>query len=127
MSIGSQSESDGGFVLADALTALSILSTTIALGLGTASVAHKISHAVAETREARVSLAYLMDRPMPEMRDDTSMDGQFRWRLSLNPTGQSRFGGAASLCDRTAEVTSLVSHKTYKATRLQVCPPKPGT
>ena len=114
-------DSKGGFAVVDALTALTILATTIALTIGAADVARRLAASALESRLARGALDYLTVEPISKTGVRTGRDSRFDWALSLAPY-DARGADGVVICRRTMELRSRTSGRGFEAATLEPCP-----
>jgi hypothetical protein len=109
-----------GFAAIDALVALLLLASTIALALTAVHVGRRAALAAVEAREASALLAYLLDQPRHSHGTIRVVDLKFVW--SIQSDRPLRALGGLSTCRQAAQVTALSSGRTYTATSMTVCP-----
>lgn len=110
---------EAGYAAVDALTALMILTTTIALALTATAQARRVAVAAQETQRAQAMLAYLFEAVDSQGARNGRMDG-FAWRMDIAP--MSSGGEGPSLCRRSLEVRALASRRAYTAMTVSPCP-----
>jgi hypothetical protein len=109
----------------DALVALAILATTIALGMEALIAARRVALATDETQRAGVLLEYLLAR---ETRLDSSETGSlsgFNWRTRRTYLPADPGAPGLTLCRGWAGATATRSGRRYILATLSFCiPPK---
>jgi hypothetical protein len=108
---GAIPEREAGFAAVDALTALAILATTIALSISALSVARRASVAASETNAARTTLLQVLgDAPrLPGVYSGTI--GAFDWSLRIHE--ETPPNSPARLCRQRASLHGRVSGRSY--------------
>lgn len=104
----------------DALTALAILATTIALSLPALSVARRAAEASAEARAAKTALTAILNQTPRAPGSYTGVLAHFDWSLLVNQeTGTSL---PVRLCRQEASLRSRTSGRRYVFESRSTCP-----
>lgn len=118
---GATLKGEAGFAALDALTALAILATTIALSMSALSVARRASLAASESNAARTMLLLLVNEPLKPPGTYSGVVGRFDWTLRV--TDESAPASPVHLCRQAASVTGRTSDRRYDLERHRPCPP----
>jgi hypothetical protein len=119
--MGATERDEAGFAAVDALTALVILSTTIALSIGALSSARKIQQAASETSAARAALQLLVVEASRPPGDYSGVSGQFDWTIHVSElAGPST---SLKLCQQAASIRPRTGHRRYDLETQRPCPP----
>jgi hypothetical protein len=114
---------DAGFVAVDALVALAILSTTIALSIQSADVARRTADRAAETHRAKAVLQQLLKDADAAPGVAAGRSGALDWRRTVAPiplgVGQT---AATRLCRHSVEVRPGDAPRVYRASTVRLCP-----
>lgn len=120
-------DAESGFVAVDALVALAILSTTVALSIRTADTAWRTSDLAVETRNAQAVLEQALEYPAASPGSVSGRSGAFDWKVVISPmplpAGASQ---ADRLCQHFVEVRAGDSRRTFHASTVKACPPQEG-
>jgi hypothetical protein len=116
------SSASPGFAAVDALVALAVLATTVALSLTAADTARRAAALAGETRGAEVLMRRLVYAPAEALGVRTGRTRDFAWsvRLAAEPSTAPEIPA----CRRRVEVTGLGSGRTYAGSMLEPCPPR---
>lgn len=106
---GRAGEADAGFAATDALVALLILSTTLALVLGGVTTGRHLSEVADQTEEAARLGRAIFTRNAEGSRQVEGRTARFAWRLESQP-----LGGRAELCAKDLSLRSLKDGRTYR-------------
>lgn len=120
-------EPTAGFAAVDALVALTILTSTIALTLGATQVARRAATSALETRRADDLLQYVL---LSSPRRVGSLTGQaegFDWRLETQISAISAGAAAPPICTRAAEARASRSGRRYHLATAEICAPDERT
>ena len=115
-----------GFAAVDALVALTILASTLALGLEALISTRRVAFSASETRQAQVLLEHLVAR---ETRSGLSEAGSLagvNWRTSTSYLPADPGAWGLSLCRRLAQATSARSGRRYTLATAGFCRPAKG-
>lgn len=110
-----------GFAAVDALVALTILATTIALSLEAATTAAQAAAAANEVRQANTLLQYLLQS---RASDDAGRSEQFAWRVEVKASDAAQAGSPFQLCRHAAVARGRRSGRSYALVTLTACPAK---
>ncbi len=115
----------GGFAAVDALVAVTILSSSLALSLTAAEIGLRASRTAAETRDAEMILRGGLESTAGQAGAWSGQARGMTWRV------EAHFADAASLrrggpCARTASVKATGGGRTYRMTTMDACLPEGG-
>lgn len=113
---------DEGFAAIDAMVALAILATVVALCLVAGHTAVRLSAAAAETRQAEGELRYLLAAAPRGIGAVSGRGAGFDWQVVTRSVMQSA-QGTIRVCERTAVVRSLATQRGYRIGADEACPP----
>lgn len=113
-------QDDAGFAAVDALTALVILSTTIALSIGALSSARKIGQAATEASAARTTLQLIIAEPSRLPGSYAGVSGNFDWTLQV--TDESAPSAPLRVCAQKASVRPWLGGRRYELETRRPCP-----
>ncbi len=114
-------QDDAGFAAVDALTALVILSTTIALSIGALSSARKIQQAATEAGAARTALQLIIAEPSRLPGSYAGVSGDFDWTLLVSEEGAP--SAPLRICAQKASVQPRLGRRRYELETRRPCPP----
>lgn len=106
----------------DALVALVVLSTTIALALQAADTARRAARQAAEMRRAEALMRHLLDGPVSTPGTRKGAAGELDWRVVVTASA----AGASSetrICELRVELRGRASRRAYVGQTVEVCPP----
>ena len=111
-----------GFAAVDALVALAIFATTIALVLRCVDTARHIALAAAETRRANVLGQYLLESSPKAAGSWAGRSDGFVWRINVtNSTVDNQ--PQIRLCRQSVGLRAAGSGRRYGLATTQICPP----
>jgi hypothetical protein len=114
----------GGFAAVDALVAVTILSSSLALSLMAAQIGARASRTAGEIRDAELLLRDRLEGTARQAGAWRGRDQGLDWRVEAPPS-QTEPAQRAAPCVRTASVTAA-SGRTYRMVTVQTCLPKVG-
>ena len=118
-------DEEGGFAAIDALVALMILATTIALCLRAVETARKAAVAANETRYATQLLRDLLDASPRKLGTLMGHTPDFAWRLDMSPAFTALELPGGTLCERSAKLVNIDSGRAYSLATTEACPKAP--
>lgn len=110
-----------GFALVDALTALVMLATVIALALSVVGTSRRLAAAASETHQAVTALNYLLVLPLQSQIARSGESSAFTWRVALASASAPAHLGVP-MCQRSVVLQSRKSQRGYQAESLEPCP-----
>jgi hypothetical protein len=113
---------DEGFAAVDALVALTIFATTIALVLQGAHTARRLAEAAAETRQATALGQYLLGTAPKAPGVSSGRSDGFVWKVNVAASPAPGLAQVA-LCHRSIELTGAASGRRYAFSTADICPP----
>jgi len=108
-----------GFAAVDAITALAILATTIALSISALSVGRRAAMSAAETEQAQTSMLALLDQSVPAEGVSSGSLSDFDWSIAATPTERSLT--PVSVCRVDVSLRSRISGRRYRFFSHKVC------
>lgn len=108
----------------DAVVALTILATSIALVLQNAGTAKHLAEAARETEDARTLGMFLLETAPGAPGVTTGRSGAFAWAMSVTTASVAPFA-QVRLCRRRVEVTALATTRRYVMATSSICPVQP--
>lgn len=111
-----------GYAAVDAIVALTILATTLALAVGAAASARRAAQVAVEVQGATTLLRRLVDSPVSA--EEAGRVPMFDWRVSVEPMPGAWPDAAIQLCRRTAEARARRSGRRYHFASIVACPMK---
>ncbi|MGR4866927.1 hypothetical protein [Caulobacter sp. LARHSG274] len=119
------SQDQGGFAAVDALVAVTILSSSLALSLTAAEIGLRASRTAAETRDAEMILRGGLESTAGQAGAWSGRALGMAWRVEAHFTDAAflRRGGP---CARTASAKATGSGRTYRMTTMDACLPEGG-
>lgn len=120
--VAGAAHADDGFAAVDALVALTIFATTIALVLQGAHTARRLADVAAEMRQATVLGQYLLETAPKTPGVSSGRSDGFVWKADV---AASPAPGLAQveLCRRSVELTGAASGRRYAFSTADICPP----
>lgn len=119
---GGGRESSAGFAAVDALTALAILATTIALSIVALSVARRAAAAAAESGAARAVLLMILNEPPRPAGEYTGVSGAFDWALQVRV--ESPPSAPMRICAERASARLRSGGRRYDLETRRPCAPE---
>jgi hypothetical protein len=115
----------GGFAAVDALVAVTILSSTLALSLTAAEIGTRASRTAGETRDAELMLRGRLEDTAGQIGVWSGHAQGLDWRVEahLPDNAVAQRGGP---CVRTALAKSMRSGRTYRVATADTCLPREG-
>lgn len=110
-----------GFAAVDALTALAILATTIALSIGALSVAKRAAAAAQEATLARATLLMVLSDPSRPVGVYSGASGAFDWTLEVR--AESPPSTPIQVCAEQAIVRARKDGRRYDLETRRPCAP----
>jgi hypothetical protein len=107
----------------DALVALTIFATTIALVLQNASTARRLAEAASETRQAAALGQYLLETTIKTPGLSSGRSAGFLWKVNVVATPAAGLA-QVELCKRSASLTAASSGRRYALATAEICPPR---
>ena len=114
-------EGTRGFAAVDALVALAILASTIALALQALASARHVAVAAAETQRAQVLLRYLLAPLRVSRASEAGSRSGFNWRTGTIYLPADGGAPGLTLCRRWAGATSARSGRRYALATAGFC------
>lgn len=116
------SEGQGGFAAVDALVAVTILSSSLAMSLTAAEIGARASRTAGETRDAELLLRDRLESTAGQAGVWSGRDQRLNWRVEahVSDAGPARL---AAPCVRTA-YAKAASGRTYRLATIDICAPK---
>lgn len=113
-------QGQGGFAAVDALVAVTILSSSLALSLAAAEIGARASRTAGETRNAELTLRGRLEATKGQVGVWSGRTQDLDWRVEahLSDTGLNRRAGP---CARTAAATSIRSGRIYRLATVDTC------
>jgi hypothetical protein len=118
-------EGQGGFAAVDALVAVTILSSSLALSLTAAEIGARASRTAGETRDAELMLRGSLEVTAGRIGVWTGRVPGLTWRVEAHRSGDA-VAQRAGPCVRTASATSIRSGRTYHIATVDTCLPEDG-
>jgi hypothetical protein len=118
-------EGQGGFAAVDALVAVTILSSSLALSLTAAEIGMRASRTAGETRDAELVLRGRLEDTAGQAGVWSGRVQGLSWRIEAHRSDDAVIERAGP-CVRTASATSTRSGRTYRLTTVDTCPPEAG-
>jgi hypothetical protein len=116
---------ESGFAAVDALVALTILATTLALGIAAVSAADRDARGADALQRASALERSLIDDP--EITESTNgREGDFDWRIDIDGPPAVTSAGGLGLCQRHVDLKSHNSGRHYALASASLCAPKVG-
>jgi hypothetical protein len=119
--MGASCESEG-FAAVDAMVALTILATTVALALVAVEVGRRDSEAALRLERATDLLAYVLAASPDRIGEESGKAPGYDWRRVIAPSVDDLGPALPALCTRWAEVRSLVDGRRYSLATTEICP-----
>ncbi|MDO8297668.1 MAG: hypothetical protein Q7T19_14655 [Caulobacter sp.] len=115
-------ENSAGFAAVDALTALAILATTIALSIVALSVARRAAAAAAEATTARTTLLMILNDPPRPAGIYAGASSAFDWMLQVR--AESPPSAPVRICTEHASLRARTSGRRYDLETGRPCAPE---
>lgn len=112
----------GGFAAVDALVAVTILSSSLALSLMAAQMGARASRTAGETRDAELLLRDRLEGTASQAGEWRGRDQGLDWRVEAH-LSQTDPAERAAPCVRTGSATTA-SGRTYRLVTVDTCLPK---
>ncbi len=112
-----------GFAAVDALVALTVLATTLALALQAEAVARRLAGSALRSEQAGVLLQYLIETGARTPGKWTGRSGGLDWRFDVALQPADPRAGALRTCRRTATASEAGGRRTVSLTVLAFCRP----
>jgi hypothetical protein len=112
--------SSDGIVAVDAMIALMILSTTVALSLQVVDTARRVAVRASEMRYAEAALRGYADAGITSIGFQTGTGDRFTWKVSLTPNGGDTV--ALRTCTKVVDLRALASGRAYRVATTVPCP-----
>ncbi len=120
---GGSAESSGGFAAVDALVALTILATTIALALQAADSARKVAAAALQTRRAETLLQALALTDPGQVGEWNGRAQGFDWRVTVAEAPVDPGAPGLRTCTRSADLKETGGRRRFRIDGLIYCRP----
>ena len=114
-------EGQGGFAAVDALVAVTILSSSLALSLTAAQIGVRASRAAAETHDAELILRDRMELTAGRVGVWSGRDQGLAWRVEARLANSGR-ADQAGPCVRTALAKAVRTGRVYRLATVDTCP-----
>lgn len=115
-------EGQGGFAAVDALVAVTILSSSLAMSLMAAQIGARASRAAGETRNAELLLRGRLEDTAGQVGVWRGRNQGLDWRVEAH-ISQTDPAHRAAPCVRTA-FAKATSGRTYRIATVDTCPPR---
>ena len=113
-------EGQGGFAAVDALVAITILSSSLALSLTAAQIGVRASRTAAETRDAELILRDQLEITAGQVGVWSGRDQGLDWRVEAWLANSGRVDQTGS-CVRTALAKAVRTGRTYRLATVDTC------
>jgi hypothetical protein len=112
---------DGGFAAVDALVALTILATTLALALHATATSRSLAARALQSERAGALLQYLLQAGSHEPGQWSGRAEGFDWRLDVALQGPDPHAPALRTCRRTASAREQTSGRRFSLSAVVFC------
>jgi len=116
-------EGTEGFVAADALVALAVLSITLVFALRAVSVGAQAARATGETQAARTVMVSLLSDPPRQPGVYNGRSAGLRWTLTVTRLEPD---APLPLCELAASAIGGQGGREYRLSTIEPCAPTPG-